>query len=267
MKKLLTKFIVVLLILVTALLITLSTIGIETNKFNRLIKEKISKEKKINIELKTIKFKIDPKKLSLFLETDNPNINYLDLTIPVQNLKVYVDVLSFLKSKPKIDKIYVSLEELNVTKLNNLSKLIKPSNFKSFLNNKIKYGKLISEIEIYLDEEGNFKNFIAKGTVRDLQAAVLNNLTLTKTKFSFFADKNDILVKSIFGNFEDIEIFDGDIKVNFENGIKLNSNFNSSIRLNKDLLKKYKKFHEKNDLLSQLSSIDAVLNNNFYITI
>ena len=161
MKKLLTKFIVVLLILVTALLITLSTIGIETNKFNRLIKEKISKEKKINIELKTIKFKIDPKKLSLFLETDNPNINYLDLTIPVQNLKVYVDVISFLKSKPKIDKIYVSLEELNVNKLNNLSKLIKPSNFKSFLNNKIKYGKLISEIEIYLDEEGNFKNFIA----------------------------------------------------------------------------------------------------------
>ena len=265
MKKLLTKFIVVLLIFVTALLITLSTIGIETNKFNGLIKEKISKEKNINIELKTIRFKIDPKKLSLFLETDNPNINYLDLTIPVQNLKVYVDVLSFLKSKPKIDKIYVSLEELNVTKLNNLSKLIKPSNFKSFLNNKIKYGKLISEIEIYLDEEGNFKNFIAKGTVRDLKAAVLNDLTLTKTKFSFFADKNDILVKSIFGNFEDIEIFDGDIKVNFENGIKLNSNFNSSISLNKDLLKKYKKFHEKNDLLSQLSSIDAVFNNNFYI--
>ena len=265
MKRLLTYPIVVLLILITVLLITLSTIGIETNKFNGLIKEKISREKNINLELKTIKFKIDPKKLSLFLETDNPNINYLDLTIPVQNLKVYVDVLSFLKSKPKIDKIYVSLEELNVTKLNNLSKLIKPSNFKSFLNNKIKYGKLISEIEIYLDEEGNFKNFIAKGTVRDLQAAVLNNLTLTKTKFSFFADKNDILVKSIFGNFEDIEIFDGDIKVNFENGIKLNSNFNSSIRLNKDLLKKYKKFHEKNDLLSQLSSIDAVLNNNFYI--
>ena len=265
MKKLLTKFIVVLLIFVTALLITLSTIGIETNKFNGLIKEKISKEKNINIELKTIRFKIDPKKLSLFLETDNPNINYLDLTIPVQNLKVYVDVLSFLKSKPKIDKIYVSLEELNVNKLNNLSKLIKPSNFKSFLNNKIKYGKLISEIEIYLDEEGNFKNFIAKGTVRDLKAAVLNDLTLTKTKFSFFADKNDILVKSIFGNFEDIEIFDGDIKVNFENGIKLNSNFNSSISLNKDLLKKYKKFHEKNDLLSQLSSIDAVFNNNFYI--
>ena len=62
-------------------------------------------------------------------------------------------------------------------------------------------------------------------------------------KFSFFADKNDILVKSIFGNFEDVKIFDGDIKINLENGIKLNSNFNSSINLNKDYLKKYEKFY------------------------
>ena len=265
MKKLIKSLIFVLLTFISILLITLSTIGIETNKFNKLIKEKISKEKNINLNLKTIKFKIDPKKLSLFLETDNPNINYLDLSIPVQNLKVYVDVLSLIKSKPKINKINLSLEELDVIELNNLSKLIKPSNFKSFLNNRIKDGKLISEIEIFLDEEGNFKDFIAKGTVRDLEAAFLDNLSLTKMKFSFFADKNDILVKSIFGNFEDVKIFDGDIKINLENGIKLNSNFNSSIKLKKDYLKKYEKFYKKNNLLSQLSSVDVALNNNFYI--
>ena len=173
--------------------------------------------------------------------------------------------MSLIKSKPKINKINLSLEELDVIELNNLSKLIKPSNFKSFLNNRIKDGKLISEIEIFLDEEGNFKDFIAKGTVRDLEAAFLDNLSLTKMKFSFFADKNDILVKSIFGNFEDVKIFDGDIKINIENGIKLNSNFNSSIKLKKDYLKKYEKFYKKNNLLSQLSSVDVALNNNFYI--
>ena len=74
--------------------------------------------------------------------------------------------MSLIKSKPKINKINLSLEELDVIELNNLSKLIKPSNFKSFLNNRIKDGKLISEIEIFLDEEGNFKDFIAKGTVK-----------------------------------------------------------------------------------------------------
>ena len=110
MKRLIKNLIFVLLIFIAITLITLSTIGIETNKFNKLIKEKISKEKNINLNLKTIKFKIDPKKLSLFLDTDNPNINYLDLSIPVQNLKVYVDVLSLIKSIPKINKINLSLE-------------------------------------------------------------------------------------------------------------------------------------------------------------
>ena len=267
MKKLLINLALVSLFFFIILLITLSTIGIKTNKFNGLIKEKISEKEKINLELKTIKFKIDPKKLSLFLETENPNINYSDVTIPVQNLKVYVDVLSLIKTRPKIKKINLSLEELDVVQLNKLSRFIKPSNFKSFLNNKIKKGKLITEIEIFLDEDGLFKDFIAKGTIKDLQAEFLGSLNLTNTNLSFFADKNDVLLKNIFGNFEDIKINDGDIKLNLENGIKLNSNFNSKISLNKALLKKYKKFFKKNNFLSQLINLEADLNNNFYVAL
>ena len=50
----------------------------------------------------------------------------------MQNLKVYVDVLPLIKSKPKINKINILLKELNIIELNSLSKLIKPSNFKTF---------------------------------------------------------------------------------------------------------------------------------------
>ena len=267
MKKLLINLTLVSLLFFIILLTTLSTIGIKTNKFNEFIKEKTSEKGKINLELKSIKFKIDPKKLSLFLETENPNINYSDVTIPVQNLKVYVDVLSLIKTRPKIKKINLSLEELDVAQLNKLSRFIKPSNFKSFLNNKIKKGKLITEIEIFLDEDGLFKDFIAKGTIKDLQAEFLGSLNLTNTNLSFFADKNDVLLKNIFGNFEDIKINDGDIKLNLENGIKLNSNFNSKISLNKALLKKYKKFFKKNNFLSQLINLEADLNNNFYVAL
>ena len=267
MKKLLINLTLVSLLFFIILLTTLSTIGIKTNKFNEFIKEKTSEKGKINLELKSIKFKIDPKKLSLFLETENPNINYSDVTIPVQNLKVYVDVLSLIKTRPKIKKINLSLEELDVAQLNKLSRFIKPSNFKSFLNNKIKKGKLITEIEIFLDEDGLFKDFIAKGTIKDLQAEFLGSLNLTNTNLSFFADKNDVLLKNIFGNLEDIKINDGDIKLNLENGIKLNSNFNSKISLNKALLKKYKKFFKKNNFLSQLINLEADLNNNFYVAL
>ena len=45
----------------------LSTIGIETNKFNKLISNKIAKSKNINLKLKAIKFKLDLKEFSLFI--------------------------------------------------------------------------------------------------------------------------------------------------------------------------------------------------------
>ena len=46
----------------------LSTVGIETDKFNKVITEKISHSKKIKLDLKTINFRLDIKQLSLFLE-------------------------------------------------------------------------------------------------------------------------------------------------------------------------------------------------------
>ena len=45
-----------------------------------------------------------------------------------------------------------------------LSKSFKPSNFKSFINNKLKNGKITVEVEFYL-EENSFNNFIARGGI------------------------------------------------------------------------------------------------------
>ena len=130
---------------------------IKTNKFNKLISEKVYQQKNINLELDKIKFKLDIKEFSLFLETQNPKITYRNLSLPVQNIKIYVDFLSVLKSKPIIKKTNLIMDELDIMQLNQLSAIIKPSNFKSLLNNKIKAGKLVSEIEIYLDEQGLLK--------------------------------------------------------------------------------------------------------------
>ena len=147
MKKIFLYSILVLLISIFIILTILSTIGIETNKFNKLIIDKASQTKNINLVLNTIKFKINPKELSLFLETHNPKITYRETYIPVSNIKAYIDFLSLLKSDPKIERTSLILEELNITQINKLSKMIKPSNFKSLLNNKLKKGKMISEIE------------------------------------------------------------------------------------------------------------------------
>ena len=261
MKKLIINLFLLLFLSFIILIITLSTIGIETNKFNKIISDKVYQTKNINLDLNTIKFKLDPKQLSLFLETQNPKIIFRDVLIPVQNIKIYVDFLSLLKSNPIIKKTNLSLEELDIVQLNKLSKIIKPSNLKSLINNKIKEGKLVSEIEIFLNDQGTLKNFIAKGKVKDLKAELFNGLHLLNTNLTFFADRNDILIKNIFGEIEDIKISDGDLKLNLENGIKLNSNFNTVLDLDENKLNKYLQFLNKNIFAKNIKTFSGNFNN------
>ena len=242
MKKIVSYFILFTIISIITLIVILSTIGIETNKFNKLITEKISQAKNIDLNLKTIKFKINLKELSLFLETQSPDIIYKELLVPVKNIKVYIDFFSFVKSDPKIKKISLTSEEVNIIQLTKLSSIIKPSTFKSLLNNKIKEGKLVFEVEIFLNEDGLMKDFIAKGTAKDLKVELLSNINLKKIDLSFFADKSDILFKNISGDLEDIKISDGDIRFNLENGIKVNLNFNSKINFSEQVTKNTQNF-------------------------
>ena len=261
MKKIFFNLILSTIIIFFSLVAILSTVGIETNKFNKFISQIASKGKNIDLDLKTIKFKIDLKEISLFLETENPKIAYRSAPIPARNIKVYIDFLSLLTPDPKIKKLNIIFDEIDITRLNNLSAIIKPSNFKNILKNKIKKGKLKSEIEIFLTDKGNFDDFITKGTVVDLEAQLDSELFLKQTSLSFFADKTDILVKNIFGNLEDIEISGGDIKINLENDIKFNSNFNSKINLDEKLLHKYSNFLNNIDFQKNIKSISADLNN------
>ena len=264
MKKILVNSVFLIFFLLLILIVILSTIGIATDKFNDLISNKISK-KNIDLKLDKIHFKIDPKKFNLFLETKNPKIKYRGVLIPIKNAKVYIDFLSLLKSETKIKKTSLTFEELDVTRLSKYSLVLKPSNLKNFFNNRIKKGKLASEIDIFLNEDNSLKNFIAKGKIKNLEVELFSNLYLSKANFSFFADKNDILLKNIFGELDDIKISDGDIKLNLEDGLKIKSNFISALSLKEDFFGRHKKNFREFNFFQKIKSLEANLNNNFFI--
>ena len=71
---------------------SLSTIGIKTDKFNKLISNKIADTKNIDLILQTVNFKLDLSEISLFIETQNPKINYNNQAIPAENIKVYISI-------------------------------------------------------------------------------------------------------------------------------------------------------------------------------
>ena len=197
MKKILSSIFLLIFISLILIILTLSSVGIETNRFNNLISQKINKSNNnINLELKTIKFKLDVKEISLFLETNNPGIKYRGVAIPTKNVKVYIDFLSLIISETKIEKINLTLKQIDVAQLKKLSLTLKPSNFTSFIGNKIKKGKLNTELEVYLDDNNLLDNFIARGSVSEFKAEIIKDLHLEKTTFTFFADKTDVLIKN-----------------------------------------------------------------------
>ncbi len=265
MKKISASLLILIFLILSSFLILLSTSGIETKRFNSFITNKINQMNiKVSLRLEKIKFKIDLKRLNLFLQTNNPIIEYRESVIPVENIKLFIDFKSILSSEPQIEKINLILKQLDIKELKKISTNFKPSNLNSFINNRITEGQLNSEVEIFLKDKNIFDNFIIKGSVKNVKANFINKLSFKKIKFNFFADKTDILIKKIYGENEFINIFDGDLKIILSPNLEFKGNFQSNITYlqneNQRII-----FRENFKNLNQFKKFNANLNNNFFV--
>tara|TARA_E500000178_G_scaffold336100_1_gene373698 strand:+ start:3437 stop:5617 length:2181 start_codon:yes stop_codon:yes gene_type:complete len=265
MRKTFTIFFLTIFLFFALIMFILSTIGFESNRFNNLIKNKINNfYKNVDLNLKTVKFKLDLKELSLFLETSNPNINFRNAIIPAERIKVYLDFTSFLKFEPKIDKINLAINEIDIYELKKILVVLKPSNFKSFVSNKIRGGNLSAEIEFFMNDKNKLNNFIATGSISNLDFEVINRLNSKNTSFTFFADKSDILIKNFISKLGPIQIQEGDFKIKLSPEISIETNFMSNIAYNSqssDFLNLIKNFQFTENIIL----LNANLKNNFKI--
>ena len=262
MKKITYIFFSFILVFLVSLTIILSSTGIKTKKFNNFISQKINQSnEKLKLNFKAIKFKLDLREVSLFLETEDPRIYYRDVLIPTKKIKVYVDFLSIIKSNIQIKKITLNLNRININQLKNLSKSFKPSNLKSLINNKLKQGEINSEIEFFLDDKNLISDFIARGTAENLSIDIIDDIELKDTSFSFFADRTDVLVKNFFSKSNFFLIEDGDLRAELSPEVNIVSNFKSILKIN-DEFKKLKKLFPNLGNFKSLSNVQASLNNN-----
>ena len=265
MRKILSFLIFLSTIIIFFTIALLSTVGIETSRFNSLITEKIHKtNENFNLQLSKIKFKLDLKEISLFLETSNPKITYKNVLIPTENIKVYVDFLAIMKSEPKIEKINIASNEISISEIKKLSVLFKPSNFTSFLKNKVKDGNISYNLEFYFDNKNTLDNFITRGKVENFETNIIKNINLKKTNFNFFADKYDVILKNFFGETEFFQIEEGDLKLKISSQTELDANFKTNLKINKKketLSQLLKKFEISNEILV----LNAAIQNNFSI--
>ena len=120
-KKIL-KYITFILIILSIITIYLAYIGIETNKFNHLIQDEISKNNKdINIKLKNIKILLNLKNFSVNLKTKDPILVLNEKDLKLDYIKTNVSINSLIKEKFLIENLKILTKEVQLNDILSIS--------------------------------------------------------------------------------------------------------------------------------------------------
>ena len=234
MKKFIYSFFLIILSLITFIIVYLSTVGLETSKFNNIIiKEIKKKDPNIQIVLNKIKIKFDLEKIQVYLYTFEPKITYRDIKIPITEINIYSKISSILKSKNEISQATVLLQDFYTEDIKKLAVRIKPSNFKTYLLNNLNNGKIEKIlIEFKLDKDLNITDYKINGSIKKINIKIVNDLLIKEVSLNFISDKNLTLFNSVSANYNGISISNGSIDIKRNKEIKIDGKFNSQFNLN-----------------------------------
>jgi hypothetical protein len=240
MKKIIYSFFLILLSSVILLLTYLSTVGLETSKFNNIIISEIKKkDSNVKISLDKIKIKFDLKKLQIYLSTVEPQIIYREVKIPIKEINLYTKIISLLKSKNEINHAIIALENFKIKDVQKLAAKIKPSNFKTYLLNNFSNGE-IEEIliEVRLGENLKISNYKVNGSLKNVNIKIFNGLSIQDVSLNFISDKKLTLVNSLKAKYQGVSISNGSISLKKDKQINIEGKFNSQFDLTENEIKK-----------------------------
>ncbi len=258
MKKIFLSLISIILLLITLIIIYLSVIGYETEKFNSLLEGKVkSSFSNTKIDLKKIKIKIDIKNLSFFVTTFQPNIQYYNNKINLSKIDAYINLKSLLIGKPKIENVRIQSNETDIKELKKLIKYFKPSNFKRFVLNDIERGKINFNLEFDFIEN-QILNYEIDGIAKNFFLSS-NKINLEKSSFIYSINKSGGEIDNIRGLVNGFQISSGNISFSNSKLLEINGNLISDLNLNKKEIdifveKKNLKEFENLNLIGKINS-------------
>ncbi len=248
MKNNILKYFIIFVSLLSILILHLSIIGIETDKFNNQIKNKISQiNKNIDIDLKKIKITLDPLKLKIYAKTVGGTIYFSKRPLALESIKTQVSLNSLIKNKISSSKIEITTRSIL---LKDLIKFVRTVNKKPelfILETIIKKGHVIIDLNLNFDKNGKIKNdYEIKGLIKDASVNFLNKANFNNINFNFNLQKDNYFLNEINFVTEEVNLtskklniikkknsflIDGIVK---NNETSLNSNIIKLLNLNFD---------------------------------
>ena len=203
MIKKLIKVLSVISLFIIIIIFYLSFVGIKTNKFNeKIISKLLETNKNLKLDLKDVKFLLDPYNFTVKITTNNPTIVLDGNKLQIKSVKTNIFLKSLIDNKFLIDVLQISTKQINLSDLILLARSFKNSTELFLLDNIIEDGLLTADIKLEFDKNGNVRedyevngfiynanlNFFNQFSIKDLNLRFAFNekkYTLTKIKTNF----------------------------------------------------------------------------------
>ena len=274
MTKRLIKFLIYLIIILILAIAYLSVFGISTTKFNKKIKAEILNiNKKVNLELKTVNLLLDPLNFSINIKTLAPAIIVENNQIKLESVKTNISLKSLIKNQFTIDDLKISTKAIKLNDLILLVRSFKNTTQLLILDQIIKDGFLIADINLNFDNKGRIKNdYKIDGFIKNAKINIFNKYNINSLNFLFEIKKDDYFLKEIDSKLNQFKIFSPKIKIKKINnkykvdGIIKNSNKDIDIDfLDKLLNFNTKDFNIKKINFSSENNFSLEINNKFKV--
>ena len=231
MLKKLSQILLIIIFLIISFCVYLSVYGINTDKLNGIINEKISqRDSDFDIKLNKIKIFLDIGSFKLEAKTKNPIIFYKKNKIELQSISTVLPLLSIFTQEAKIENLKF------ITKKNKVKDLIEfgrgfqntPQLF--ILKKMVKSGDISIEAKINFSEDGSIlKDYVIDGDLENVKLRLLNKDIIENIKFGFILKNNDYVIYNASSFYQDIKFKSDEIRIKEkDNAFLFNGNISTS---------------------------------------
>jgi hypothetical protein len=235
MKKKITTYASIVLGIFVLLITYLSTVGIETEKFNNQIQNLVKqKNDKFDVSLKKIKLTLDPLNFKVNAKTIDAKITFRNKLIKLEYIQTQISINSLIKNKLVASQIEISTKPIL---LKNFVSFIRSINNRSelfILERFIKKGYLIADLKFNIDEFGALKNdYKVSGLLKEGEISFFKKNKIEKINFIFNIEENNFNFKDISFDTNNINFLSDRLDINKD---KKNYLLEGSLRNKKTVL-------------------------------
>ena len=218
--KIITKLLLTLFFILSIIIAYLSIFGVETERFNNQIINKLkSFDKNLDIQLKTIKIVLDPLSFRIDVKTIGSRLINKNKSIEIESLKTKISLKALIDNQFSIENLDVSTKSIDLNDFISFVRSLNQSPELYILDKIIKKGFLIADIKLEFDTQGKIKdNYKINGFIKDGKLSFNNKYNIDKLNLIFDLKEKELVLKDTNFNLNNLYFNSNNLSVkNIEN--------------------------------------------------